>query len=416
MRYDLALDLRDRRVLVVGAGRVASRRIDDLLAVGARVEVVAPTATESVQALAETGRLVWHRRVFATADVTEPAPAWLVHTATGTVDAEVAAVAEAARVWCVRADSAAASSAHRPAVASGAAGTPSEGLRVAVSAGGDPRRATALRDAIDAALAAGTLPVRRQRGSGPGGRVWLVGAGPGDPDLISVRGRALLATADVVLADRLGTEGLLGLLGEGVEVIDVGKRPGRHGTIQDRINALLVEHARAGRRVVRLKGGDPFVLGRGGEELAHCVAHGVEVEVVPGITSAISVPAAAGVPVTHRGVSTSFVVASGHGGAESIGHLLQLRDTTLVLLMAVGQLAAIVDALLAAGHAADTPVAIVENGWTSQQRTTRSTLAAVVELAGAVGVANPAVVVVGAVAGLDLQPDRTPAVDLDLSL
>lgn len=418
--YPLGVRLEGRRVLVVGAGAVSTRRVRDLLGAGALVEVVAPEVDGRLEQLAGTGAVVLHRRPFSPEDLLHPTPAWLVLTATGTVDAEVAAAAEEARVWCLRADDAAASPLHRPAVATGAPGTPAEGITVAVSGGSDPRRAVAVRDAVQAALANGTLPVRRHRptgepdapqhpgpAGGPPGKVWLVGAGPGDAGLITVRGQQLLAAADVVVTDRLGTAEHLASLPPGVEVVDVGKSPGRHGTIQDRIHEVLVEHALAGRQVVRLKGGDPFVLGRGGEEVEHCLAHGVEVEVVPGITSAISVPAAAGIPVTHRGVSTSFAVASGHAGAAGLGSLLQVTDATLVLLMAVGHLEEICTALVAAGRPPGTAAAVVERGWTPEQRTTRATLGELAAVAAARGVTNPAVVVIGDVATVPLGA-RTP--------
>lgn len=429
--YPLTLDLTGRRVVVVGGGPVAARRAAGLVEAGGQVEVIAPFVCEDLDALASEGRVTWVRRDYLPGDLTltdrrghgaddasEPRaeavaePAWLVHTATGDplVDAQVSREAEAARIWCVRADDAAASTAWTPAVARGAAGTASEGLTVAVTAGADPRRATAVRDAVLAALDSGTLPVRRVRpvaggdapASGPVGRVALVGGGPGADDLVTVRGRALLAAADVVVTDRLGPRGLLRTLGADVEVVDVGKTPGRHPVTQERINELLVHHARLGKRVVRLKGGDPFVLGRGGEEALHCLAHGVPVEVVPGVTSAVSVPAAAGIPVTHRGVAASFVVASAHEGAE---HVLSAAadaapDATLVLLMGVTRLAETAAALIAAGRPADTPVALVERGWTPEQRTTTTTLASAASDAAAAGVRAPAVVVVGQVVSL----------------
>jgi uroporphyrin-III C-methyltransferase/precorrin-2 dehydrogenase/sirohydrochlorin ferrochelatase len=229
------------------------------------------------------------------------------------------------------------------------------------------------------------------------GRVALVGGGPGADDLITVRGRSLLAAADVVVADRLGPRGLLATLAADVEVVDVGKTAGNHPVGQDRINELLVEHALAGRNVVRLKGGDPFVLGRGGEEALHCAAHGVPVEVVPGVTSAVSVPAAAGIPVTHRGITASFVVASAHEGSEVMTAALKdaPADATLVLLMGVSRLADTAAGLVRAGRPADTPVALVESGWTAAQRTTVTTLARAAQDAEAAGVRPPAIVVVG---------------------
>jgi uroporphyrin-III C-methyltransferase/precorrin-2 dehydrogenase/sirohydrochlorin ferrochelatase len=408
--YPVTLDLAGRRVVVVGGGPVAARRTAGLVESGASVELVAPFVCEDLAELVAAGRVAWHQRDYLAGDLLEPEPAWLVHTATGApqVDAQVAREADAARIWCIRADDATASSAWTPAVARGAAGSVSDGLTVAVTAGGDPRRATAVRDAVLAALDSGTLPVRRVRPTNPAqeaaalGRVALVGGGPGADDLITVRGRALLAAADVVVTDRLGPRGLLQTLGSDVEVVDVGKTPGNHPVSQERINELLVHHARLGKRVVRLKGGDPFVLGRGGEEALHCIEHGVPVEVVPGVTSAVSVPAAAGIPVTHRGIAASFVVASAHEGAE---HVLAAAadaapDATLVLLMGVTRLADTASALIAAGRPADTPVALVENGWTPQQRTTTTTLANAARDAVEAGVRAPAVVVVGEVVRL----------------
>lgn len=410
--YPLTLDLHGRRVLVVGGGPVAARRVAGLVEAGAAVEVVSPWLVEDLAELATEGRITWGEREYLPGDLVTPEPAWLVHTATGdpAVDAAVAREAEAVRIWCVRADDAGASAAWTPAVARGRFASPAEGLTVAVTADGDPRRARAVRDAVQAGLESATLPVRRLRGrQGPGGRdrqgvsgpgrVSLVGGGPGADDLITVRGRALLAQADVVVADRLGPRGLLGTLSREVEVIDVGKAPGRHPVSQDRINALLVQHASQGRHVVRLKGGDPFVLGRGGEEALHCAAHGIPVEVVPGVTSAVSVPAAAGIPVTHRGITAGFVVASAHEGADSVLRAAAdaAPDATLVLLMGITRLAETAAALVAAGRDPETPVALVEQGWTPQQRTTVTTLAAAHDEAVRQGVGAPAVVVVGEV-------------------
>jgi len=403
--YPITLDLSGRRVLVVGGGPVASRRTAGLLAAGAAVEVVAPWVTEDLRDAAEDGRLVWHERDYLVGDLVDPEPAWLVHTATGDrlVDEAVAAHADAARIWCVRADDAVSSAAWTPAVARGRADSAAEGVTVAVTAGGDPRRATAVRDAVAAALESGTLPVRRVRPvAGPEqgpvtGSVALVGGGPGAEDLITVRGRALLAAADVVVTDRLGPRGLLQTMAAEVEVVDVGKTPGNHPVGQDRINEILVHHAQAGKNVVRLKGGDPFVLGRGGEEALFCARHGIPVEVVPGVTSAVSVPAAAGIPVTHRGITASFVVASAHEGADVVTGALKdaPADATLVLLMGVTRLESTAAGLIAAGRAPSTPVALVESGWTERQRTTVTTLEHAAADAEAAGVRAPAVVVVG---------------------
>jgi uroporphyrin-III C-methyltransferase len=237
------------------------------------------------------------------------------------------------------------------------------------------------------------------------GKVWLVGGGPGDPDLITVKGLRLLEAADVIVVDRLGPRALLdtlpGVVSGEVTVVDVGKQPGHHPVRQSQINEILVEHALQGRRVVRLKGGDPYVLGRGGEEVAACVAAGVPVEVVPGVTSAVSVPAAAGIPLTHRGVARAFTVISGHDDvADLLGGVPGGPEHTVVLLMAVGGLAHTAWALVAGGRSEDTPVAIVEDGYGPRQRTTIATLGTVARVAAEAGVRNPAVVVVGDVVTL----------------
>ncbi|MBT2485998.1 uroporphyrinogen-III C-methyltransferase [Microbacterium sp. ISL-108] len=232
------------------------------------------------------------------------------------------------------------------------------------------------------------------------GRVDLVGGGPGPADLMTLRAHRLLAEADVVVVDRLGpADEIRAQLGPKVLVIDVGKRPGHHPVPQAQINELLVAHARAGRRVVRLKGGDPFVLGRGGEEVLACEAAGIPVTVTPGVSSAISVPQSAGIPVTHRGVASALHVVNGQGPfTEST--LASLADTsvTTVVLMGVAALPRLASSALHHGIPADRPVAIVENGHTARQRTIRSTLGAIVADAEEAHVINPAVVVIGDVA------------------
>ena len=389
--HGLFLDLRGRRVVMVGGGPVAARRTVRLVEDGADVLVVAPAVCEDLAALVGSGAVRWAQRDYADGDLAE---AWLVHTATGVreTDARVAADAEAARVWCVRADDAALSAAWSPAVAR--AGD----VTVAVSAGGDPRRAARLRSAIAVLLDTGSLPLRHHRAPAAGG-VTLVGGGPGDPGLITTKGRRALAEADVVVVDRLAPRALLDDLDPDVEVIEAGKAPHAHTLTQAEINAVLVERARAGRRVVRLKGGDPYVLGRGGEEVQACVAAGVPVTVVPGVTSAIAVPGAAGIPVTHRGLSRQVTILSAHDSTPHWPTLAQV-DGTLVLLMGVARLGAYADALVAHGRDAATPVAVVENGTLPGQRTTVGTLATIADLAVARAVANPAVIVVGDVAAL----------------
>jgi uroporphyrin-III C-methyltransferase len=245
------------------------------------------------------------------------------------------------------------------------------------------------------------------------GRVDLIGGGPGPLDLLTVRAWRLLTRADVIVMDRLGPTDIREHVGPEVEIIDVGKHPGHHPVPQEEINELLVARAKAGKHVVRLKGGDPFVYGRGGEEVAACLAAGIPVDVVPGISSAIAVPQAAGIPVTHRGVAGAVHIVNGPAEVTA-ATLAAMRDdaVTTVILMGVGALPRIVSDALRAGVPADRPVAIVERGHHRDQRTTRSTLGAVVLDAGVAGVRNPAVIIVGEVAraGL-LLPDRQLAGD-----
>lgn len=408
--YPIGLDLTGRLVLVVGGGPVAARKAARVLEAGGRVVLIAPQVCEAAELMAKAGEIDWRAEEYVAgtlASLRAQEPVWLVHTATGTpADDLVAAEADADGVWCIRADDASRTRAWNPAVAAGAPGSPADGITVAITEGGDPRRAMALRDAVQAGLDAGTLPIarRRERSLGPlrVGHVALVGGGPGDPGLLTVRAHALLAAADVVITDRLGPRAALERLRPEVEIIDVGKHRDRHPVPQDRINELIVERASSGQDVVRLKGGDPFVLGRGGEEALHCARHGIAVEVVPGISSAVAVPAAAMIPVTHRGVATSFVVASAHDGADAALDALRDApvDATLVLLMGVTALERTALSLIAAGRPAITPVAIIESGWTPQQRTTRTTLADAAATAAARGVKAPAVIVVGEVVGV----------------
>ncbi|MBM7787816.1 uroporphyrinogen-III C-methyltransferase [Tenggerimyces flavus] len=394
--YPLLLDIAGRRVVVVGGGPVAARRVGSLLAADALVTVVAPALCEELSAQVDV--VAWVPREYVTGDLSG---AWLVHTATGdqAVDALVAADAEAARVWCVRAGAAEASSAWTPAV------TRVDDVTVAVSAGGDPRRAQAIRARIATSLATGDLPTRRQRRTGEG-HVALIGGGPGDPGLITTRGRRLLADADVVVVDRLAPRALLDELDPAVEVVEAGKGPLAHTLSQLQINELIVERALAGQRVVRLKGGDPFVFGRGAEEALACAEAGVPCEVVPGVTSAVAVPEAAGIPVTHRNVSRSFTVISGHvaaHGEEIDWTRLAPLDGTLVFLMGVAPLADVAAGLVRGGRSPELPVAIVERGTLPSQRTTFGTLATIADLATERGVRSPAVIIVGDVVDVAAQ-------------
>ena len=236
------------------------------------------------------------------------------------------------------------------------------------------------------------------------GKIWFVGAGPGDPDLITVRGRRLLARADVVVADRLAPPELLAELGPQVEVIDAAKIPYGRAMAQEAINTALIENAKAGKFVVRLKGGDPYVFGRGYEEVQACAAAGIPVTVVPGITSAIAVPSAAGVPVTHRGVTHEFVVVSGHVAPDhpdaltDWSALARLRGT-LVILMGVERIEKFAAALLDGGRPTDTPVTVIQEGTTRSQRELHADLATVAARVREEDIRPPAIIVVGPVAG-----------------
>jgi uroporphyrin-III C-methyltransferase len=246
------------------------------------------------------------------------------------------------------------------------------------------------------------------------GRVTLVGGGPGTDDLLTVAAVRALAEADVVLYDRLAPHARLSEHAPNAELIDVGKRPGHHAIPQSEIEALIVAHAETGAHVVRLKGGDPYVLGRGSEEVLACHRAGIPVEVVPGVTSAVAVPAAAGIPLTHRGVSHLFTVVSGHAPLTEteLTHLAGLGGT-IVVLMGVGALPSLTAGLVRAGLDAEMPVAIIERGFQADQRTTTGTLAGIVGAAGRAHVSSPAVVVIGEVVRLahDGEADSLALID-----
>ncbi len=393
--YPIGLRLEGLRVLVVGGGVVATRRVPALLAAGADLVLVAPELTPALHDLATAGRVEWRARRFAPADVDG---CWLVQVAVDDPAAAVA-VSDAARerrVFCVRADDRHAATAWTPAV------TRHGPVTVAVLGGGDPRRAMAVRDAIRDRLSRGTLLTDSAvKGSPPNG-VALVGSGPGDPELITVRGRRLLAAAEVVVADRLVPGLLLDELRPDVELVDASKIPYGPSRTQEEINRILVERAKEGRFVVRLKGGDPYLFGRGGEEVQACVEAGIPVTVVPGVTSAIAVPAAAGIPVTHRAVAHELVVVSGHlrpGHPQSLVDwpaLAHLRGTICVL-MGLTNLGAITDTLLAHGKPASTPAAAVQEGTTAAQRVVRAPLGEIAAQVAAAALRPPAIVVIGEV-------------------
>ena len=344
--YPSGLRLAGRRVVVAGGGQVAQRRIPGLLAAGAEVVVVSPRVTPAIEGQVLAGEVVWVERGFADEDL---ANTWYVIAATDDPDVneQVSKAAEVERVFCVRSDDGTSATAWTPAVGR------YDGLTLAVLGRREPRRTAAVRDAIVTALHEGTVAASERRPSVPG--VTLVGGGPGHPDLISVAGRKALMEADVVVADRLAPRELLGDLPATTEVVDVAKLPRGRAARQEEINALIVERALAGQRVARFKGGDSFVFGRGYEEIEACRAAGVAVQVIPGLSSPLAVPAVAGIPVTHRAVAHDFTVVSGHlppGHADSLvdwDAVGRLRGT-LLLMMAVENAAAIARSLVAAGR------------------------------------------------------------------
>ena len=396
--YLAGLRLAGRRVLVVGGGSVAQRRVAGLLGAGAQIRLVAPEVSASLEGNRE---IEWLPQRFCPEHLEG---AWYAVAATDDpeVNAEVVRLAEAQRIFCVRADQGRAGTAVTPATGQ------SHGLGIGVLAGGDPARSARVRDAILHALESGTLDARhissRQPADGRG-IVTLVGAGPGHPDLVTAGASAALAEADVVVADRLVPASLLARLGDEVELIDVAKLPRGRSARQEKINEVLIEHARSGKRVVRLKGGDNFVFGRGFEELQACAAAGIDVKVIPGVSSSLSVPALAGIPLTHRGVAHDFTVISGHlppGHPDSLvewAAAARLRGT-LVILMGVENIGAIAAELIGQGRAADTPAAAIESGGLPHQRVLRTTLGGLAAAVAEQDVRPPAVMVVGPVAGL----------------
>ena len=448
--FPLFADLRGRRVLVVGGGAVARRKLEPLLAAGARVVVGAPWLEPAVAALFAQGRIEHLAGPF------EPAwldGAWLVVAATddGAVNREVAAAAQARRIWANVVDDLALSSYQSPArIERGP-------LQIAISSGGGaPMLARHLREKLETelddslaglatlllhergrirarhprlaerrrffdALLAGPVAQRFRAGDIAGARqafeqalgqapasrdvgsVALVGAGPGDPGLLTLRALRLLNQADVILHDRLVGAGVLALARRDADFIEVGKQAANHHVTQDGIHALMLEHARAGRRVVRLKGGDPFVFGRGGEELEFLRAQGIAYEVVPGITAALACAAYAGVPLTHRNHAQSVRLITAHT-KDSVDTLdwpaLAQERQTLAVYMGVAGLADLRDRLLAQGRAATTPFALVENGSRPEQRVVTGTLAELPELARQHEVQSPALLILGEVASL----------------
>jgi uroporphyrin-III C-methyltransferase/precorrin-2 dehydrogenase/sirohydrochlorin ferrochelatase len=389
--YLSGLILTGRKVVVVGGGHVAQRRVPTLIAAGADVTLVSPEVTPALEGMAAEITLVL--REFVDSDLDG---AWYVVAATDdrAANEQITAAAESRRIFCVRSDDGTRGTAWTPAT--GKHGT----VTVGVLGNREPMKSAALRDDIVTALRDGLLNAVNAHDRSPG--VVLVGGGPGDPELVTVAARHALATADVVVADRLAPRELLDALPPTVELIDVAKLPRGRYASQDYINEVIVARALAGKRVVRFKGGDSFVFGRGYEEVLACNAAGVAVSVVPGLSSAISVPAQAGIPVTHRGVAHEFTVLSGHlppGHPDSLldwAALARLRGT-LVLLMAVENASQIAATLLSEGKEVDTPVAVIMDGTMPEERAVLATLGTLADELVAQQVRPPAIIVVGGV-------------------
>ena len=413
MLLPLFLNLAGRRVLLVGGGPVAAAKLQQLLAAAAEVHVVAPEVVDEIERTAASCGVSIDRRPFEVSDFDD---VWLVvAAATPEVNRAVAAAAETRRLFVNAVDDPANASAFLSGVIR------REGVTIAISTSGDAPGLTALiRQGLDELLPRRELAkwvreARRQRRQWKadgvpmaqrrpllldalnrlyntnvriqpdsevrlkvdttGGFVSLVGAGPGDPGLLTRKAIACLRAADLVLYDALIDDRIL-RYARHAQRFFIGKRQGRHALSQDKINALMIRAARRGRRVVRLKGGDPFVLGRGGEEAAALSAAGVAYDVVPGVTSAIAAPASAGIPVTHRGVASSFLVVSGHDEETFATAVSGLSSgaTTLVILMGVARCAALGGRLLAQGWPSATPAALVIDGSLPTQQVWRGTL------------------------------------------
>jgi uroporphyrin-III C-methyltransferase / precorrin-2 dehydrogenase / sirohydrochlorin ferrochelatase len=449
MRYfPIFLDLRGAPVLIVGGGEIAARKLTLLSSANADITVVAPEALPSIAAFA-SGNLRWLARRFEPADV-RGMRLVIAATTDREVNAEVAAAGREANVPVNVVDDATLSTFIVPAIVDRSP------LVVAISSGGAaPVLATRLRARIEALLdeswgrlalfadrwrarirlAVPDLGIRRrfydwlldgpvaagvragrtveadqwmeERLARPAdtvpGKVTLVGAGPGDPGLLTLHAHRALQQADVILADRLVSDEILALARREAQVINVGKQPGGHGTRQSRINRLLVVHARRGRAVVRLKGGDPFIFGRGGEELEYLRQHGVAFEVVPGITAALACAAYAGIPLTHRDHAQGLQLVTAHS-RDSLDRIdwrgLARPGQTLAFYMGVAELGTVRDRLTEAGLPRATPAALVENGTRAEQRVIVTTLAALPEAASRQAISSPALLFVGQVAAL----------------
>ena len=455
--YPLFMKIEDRACVVIGGGAVAARKIEMLRRAGARVSVVAPELSDDLAALVARGVIDHRGRIFFPNQL-DGAVLVVAATDDAAVNAQVARHARLRGLPVNVVDDAALSSFVMPAVIDRSP------VVVAVSTGGaSPVLARRVRARIEAALPPGIGHLAKLLGryreaamrhipdaasrrrtwerivDGPvarlalarrdqdaearllheltnpaeaSGEVYLVGAGPGDPELLTIKAHRALESADVVVHDRLVNPGILDLARRDAERLHVGKRVGDHSMGQDDINALLVELARAGKRVVRLKGGDPFVFGRGGEELAALTAAGIPCQIVPGITAATGCAASAGIPLTQRGVANTCVFVTGHdrnGVAELDWDSLAKPGQTIVIYMGLGALAHIAGRLVGEGLATGTPVAVIENGTMPDERVIRGTLTDIADKAGDAGIGTPSLIVVGEVAALANSGAESPA-------
>ncbi len=458
--YPTFFDLRDRPALLVGGGETAARKLRLLRKSGAAVTLVAPEATPEIRDLAEAGAIDWQRRGFAPGDLDGKA---LVHAASDAPEADRAvAAAAAARGLPVNVvDDPGASSFIMPAIVD------RDPIVIGISSGGSaPVLARRLRERIESLLPArlGKLaafaerfrgavkatqapaarrgfwervfdgPIARKVLAGdeqgaseamisainrqpandaapPVGAVHIVGAGPGDPDLLTLKALRLIQDADVILYDKLVGPEIVELARRDAERVYVGKSKGNHSLPQERINALIAERAEAGQRVVRLKGGDPFVFGRGGEELLSLRARGIEAEVVPGITAAAACAAASGIPLTHRGLARGVNFVTGHaedGEPDLDWPALADGRQTLAIYMGVSTAGTLMRRLLEAGAEPARPLAVIEKGTRPDQRVLTGTLGGLEALVREAAVEGPAMIILGEVAALAAGRPATP--------
>ncbi len=401
--YPLFHNLEHRQVVVVGAGSVALRRIRRLLECGARVTVISPEALGEITTLADAGKLTWKKQSYSEGGI---AAADLVLTATGDHAVAEKARREAQRLGILfnSAEDEGLCDFHVPGLVDAGA------LKLALSSEGEnPALVAAVTRQLEEWLeaerpATGDTGAARNEEPAPNlaGKVYLVGAGPGDPDLLTVKAARLLQGADLVCHDRLVSEQVLEQIPSTTEKIYVGKELGCGREI-DPVE-LMISAAGEGKTVIRLKGGDPVLFGRGAEEMIALAEAGVDYEIVPGVSALCSVAISAGIPVTHRQVASEVVIRSGHAmntDSEGIAPAEPVkRGTTFVYFMAVNRLAEVVEDLRAEGVGEDTPVAIVENGTLPQERVICSNLSGIALEAATADITPPALILVGEVVRL----------------